>query len=224
MIKLIAIVGGVLLLSFVVVGGYRALSQPSSTSDTQSQPTVTPTMADSSSTSLSSFLTSQTDQQCTFTGTNGNSSGTLYVGNGKARGDFAITTNNVSIQSYMISDGTNMYVWMDGQGQGFTMSIAEMEQAGQTLAPELKNTLPIDTMGDHNCTSWTVDEQMFVVPTTVTFINPSALLEKLPSKEDLNAAVDQVKENGALNTAACAACNQLSGEQQTQCKQLAGCQ
>lgn len=223
MIKLIAIVGGVLLLSVVVFGGYRALSQPSS-SETQVETTITPTVSDSSATSLSSFLTSQTDQQCTFTGTNENSSGTLYVGNGKARGDFAITTNNLSVQSHMISDGTNMYVWMDGQGQGFTMSLSEMEQAGQNLSPELKNTLPIDNIGTHSCTPWTVDEQMFVVPTTVTFINPSALLEKLPSKENINAALDKVKENGALNTAACVACNQLSGDQQTQCKQMAGCQ
>lgn len=222
MIKLIAIVGGVVLLSLVAVGGYRALSQPSS-SETESQTMVTPTMADASATSFSSFLASETNQQCTFTGTNANSSGTLYIGNGKARGDFAVTTNNLSVQSHMISDGIDMYVWMDGQGQGFMMSISEMEQAGQNLAPELKNNLPIDNMGDYSCSPWTVDEQMFVVPTTVTFINPSALLEKLPSKEEINTMMEGVKENGALNTAACAACDRLSGDQQAQCKQLAGC-
>src|SRR3990167_2945471 len=60
-------------------------------------------------------------QKCVYT--DGQSSGTVYVANGKTRMDITTVANGANTGSHAIIDNETYYTWVDGQTSGFKFSI-----------------------------------------------------------------------------------------------------
>jgi hypothetical protein len=65
---------------------------------------------------------------------------------------------------------------------------------------------------NYKCEPWSGDDSLFVAPKDITFTDFSSMMPKA------GASGTMMDKN-----VKCAACNYLTGEQQTQCKQTLGC-
>ena len=126
--------------------------------------------ADTSGKSLKDLIALGVSQQCAFSQTvdNSSTSGTVFVGMGKMRGDFVSVASGQTVNAHMIADGQYTYTWIDGIAMGFKMSLdqtapASGTGANQTGSPDLNQKL------DYNCSAWTLDASKFTLPAGVTF-------------------------------------------------------
>lgn len=154
--------------------------------------------------SLKSLLGMSGTKKCTFMSTDnatvqGNTYlgvvGTVYVDNGKMRGEFSGFLNNARVSSYMITDSTTSYVWVDGQTTGYKMSLEKLTAADS--AAKQRGIDPNKNF-DFSCSNWSGDGSLFTTPTNVQFTDLSAMLEKaptggLPTKE-LTGACNSLQE------------------------------
>jgi len=150
--------------------------QPGATSPTVTQPapTITPTpQPQTSSQSLKALIMLGSSQKCQFS--DAGSTGTFYVANGKARGDFTTTADQKNVTSHMIMDGTTSYVWSDGQSQGVKMTI---DAAAQNSTGTQGKSVDANKKIDYRCEAWTADSAQFAMPSGVTFIDIKAMTPK----------------------------------------------
>lgn len=127
--------------------------------------------------SLRALLASGESQVCTFDETIADTptSGIVYVGGGQARTDFSATQQGTSMSVHIVSDGEDMYTWIDGMKDGFKASMtAEMPDAAR------QQGFDPDKSMEYHCQAWTVDESMFVKPADVNFRDMAALLKGAP--------------------------------------------
>jgi hypothetical protein len=135
--------------------------------------------------SLSDFFSLTGSKKCTFSDKSNNSSGTVYIGRGKMRGDFQSTDNDTTNSSHMINDGQYFYIWTDGQKGGYKISTETMKkQAAQvTMSPDNTETQPsagpvdMNQQADYSCGGWSVDTSMFILPQGVTFTDYSSMMQ-----------------------------------------------
>lgn len=114
-------------------------------------------------TSLRSLLAGVSPQKCTFD--NGQSIGTIYVANGKMRGDFESKTETVTAKSHMVISNSISYVWLDGMKQGYRMAFDDMAKGNSTQGQGIDADAKVAT----KCESWQANETVFTLPTDVTF-------------------------------------------------------
>ena len=98
------------------------------------------------------------------------SAGTVYIGGGKMRGDFATKVSGMTINSYMISREGYVYTWSDMMSQGMKMNVSTDGSAETTTQGAMDASAAVD----YHCAPWSVDDDKFMVPTTVTFTELSA--------------------------------------------------
>lgn len=176
---------------------------------TQSATTNQETQAESKS--LKDLFTSGVSQTCTFS-VGSESTGNVYVANGKMRGDFTVNAADKVITSHMISDGKTSYVWMDGEKTGFKMAF-DVSNASPVPEASASTTVDLNKKFDYNCTPSVSDASKFSLPTDVTFTDMSELkAPKIPA-----GGMD-------AKAAQCAACNQAPSGYQAQCKAALGCE
>ncbi len=186
------------------VGGYlllqnKSASKPAVIAKPQAVPTVSPEK------SLRELLSMGQAQQCTFT--EASTSGTVYIGDSKMRGDFATTQEGKAIASHVIMSGKSMNLWMDGAKTGFMMTIDPEEEKAEA---KNQQNIDLDKKGSYKCNAWTVDATKFMLPTNVTF-------------SDLSKMMKPAKTATGSGTNACAACDVLTGDEKTQCKSALKC-
>ncbi len=172
--------------------------------------------ANGASVSLKKLVEAGKPVKCTFSNNDASAvtNGTTYVANGKVKGEFDITskTNSQNYQGYMIVDGDMMYMWSSQMaGQGIKAKVTASAQAvveGQKPAINFEDNL------SYKCESWRVDEDMFKLPSGITFI-------------DINAAGGS---SGSIKgvvpsepSSQCAACDALDGSSRTQCRAALQC-
>ncbi len=141
--------------------------------------------------SLRSLLAIGKNVMCTFTSTAGgvNSSGTTYIGsNGDMSGNFSSTTSSGTIASHMVMKGGMSYAWSGNQG--VKMNIAEMN--ANSAKTSNGQSVDIDSQVDYKCEPWVRDESKFILPSSVTFMDLSAMMKmapgtSTPSGIDVNA-------------------------------------
>lgn len=136
---------------------------------------VTPPQATTSS--LKELIASGVAQKCVFTDEQVPSSGTVYIGNGKIRGDFYATANGEQKHIQMITDGTTMHTWFDGMTTGFKLSVAVPSAAG-TPAPA--QNIDLDKTLEYSCLPWTVEDSVFALPTAINFVDINAMGAGIP--------------------------------------------
>jgi hypothetical protein len=215
--KIAGLVIGILII-LLGVGGYFFLNNSSkkqapvvNTASQATSPSVSATQS-----SIKSLLASKTPKQCDFSDNVGTASftGTVYVADGKASGEFNVQTQAGPIVSHMISDGTNAYIWTGNTKQGFKFSLA----AATNAAGNTQNSQSVDVNKtfDFKCKDWSVDNSKFAIPTDVTF-TAFAIPNTSP-------AVGSIKTTTG-SSAACSACNSVpAGEQRTACLTALHCQ
>lgn len=202
-----------------LAGGYYVMSHmqaaPQAPSQTAAEtPTPQPSAAMEKA-SLKSFMTMVGDQQCQFNDTETGNSGTVYLNSGKMRGDFSSTVNGKPAATHMINDGTDAYIWMDDQATGFKTNLKTIEEmSGQT---GVQQSVDLNKQVDYKCTGWTPDPVKFAVPTEVKFQDMSKMLQ------DGLKMMPSGSPSAASNAQACAACDNLEGDQQAQCKRALKC-
>ncbi len=216
--KVLAVVIGVLIL-LLGIGGFFYLNRSSNKQmvketsvnqeKTQNQQTSSLTQA-----SIKSLLASKTPQECNFSDNSGAAkfTGTIFVANGKASGEFNIQAPSGPIVSHMVSDGTNAYVWTSMSKQGFKMALAEASSAAANNknagSPDVNKTF------DFKCQNWSLDNSKFTLPTDITF-------------STFNMPNTSPAAGGPTtgSPAACSACNSVpEGAQRTACLQALHCQ
>ena len=166
----------------------------------------------SSQSSLKSLLQAGKAQTCTFTDKQEGSdvSGKSYITNGKMRTDIESRTSGGIITTHMILDGNTSYTWGDGQKTGFKFTVNPDEvENSVTKTPNSNQAVDINKVIDYKCSSWTVDNSLFVPPSDVAFSDFSSMMQPT------------VGSQGSFNP--CAACENLSGEDKTSCRAALKC-
>lgn len=175
--------------------------------------------------SLFDLLSMAGSQKCTFS--DSNSSGTVYISDGKMRGDFQSQNEGKSGVSHMLNDGSYVYIWTDGQQNGYKMSLAvvKQQQAQITESPsnggsqaQPSQAVNMQQKSNYSCDPWSADSSMFTVPTNVTFTDYSSMMQGAGASTQQGS---QVKGSAAI----CAQCNQApAGSARNQCLAALHCE
>ena len=165
------------------------------TTKTQTMPA-----ADTESTSpmsLQTLLSLDVPQVCTFTDSHmgADTSGTVYVAGGKARGDFEVTAVGQTYHAHAVIEEETIYTWIDETKMAFALPLHG--EATSTAS----QTFDVTKNLNYVCTPWTADQTMFEKP---------ALDFKSTHAVDVSAN-------------ACAACDAVPEAYRAQCKAVAGC-
>lgn len=116
-------------------------------------------------------------QKCSFDDavTGGQASGTVYVGGGKVRTDFATQQGGQAVVGHSIVDGSTSYTWIDGMKDGFKVSVAAGAQ--QTGAAGGAQGIDMEAKMNYRCEPWTLDASKFAPPASVTFRDMSEMMQ-----------------------------------------------
>ena len=120
--------------------------------------------------SMRELVATNEPMRCTFAHVTeaADSSGEVFVADGKIRGNFKVKTSNetgTTFDAYMITDGKDSYVWSSVLPQGYKVAIKETEDTGG------QNGLDYNQKLNYSCTPWAKDVSFFVPPATVTFVS-----------------------------------------------------
>src|SRR6188508_1773076 len=99
-----------------------------STSTTQQTNSDTSTQTTAEPRSINDILAMGTNQKCTFS--DDGFSGTLYTSGGKARTDFTGSQDGSIVTSHTVITGSDVYIWIDGQANGFKTTTSALSQPG----------------------------------------------------------------------------------------------
>jgi hypothetical protein len=153
-----AYIGAGIGIIIIAAGAYLALGRGGGA------PAPEQSAATSTSSTLRELAASGSPQQCAFTSAN-NTKGTVYVAGGKVRGDFSAEVAGKAIAGHMIVADNTSYVWMDGMATGFKNSFEATAAASSTNSQGVNP----DERVSYDCSAWSEDPNLFVLPTTVTF-------------------------------------------------------
>lgn len=99
------------------------------------------------------------------------SSGTVYISDGKIRADFSSNTEMGNVKSSMIADGGYIYTWSSMIPQGFKAKITEEGEAQEVLfGIQAGAGIEPDSGYQYSCQQASVDASLFAVPADVDFI------------------------------------------------------
>lgn len=173
-------------------------------------PTVTLTQG-----SLKSLLMAGKSEVCTFSNSVSSVqvSGTVYVANGKIRGDFKSSGPGNAVTGHMIVDSQYSYVWTDQSTQGIKMAL---NSATQNPNPNAKSSSPdLNQSYQYTCQPFTATGSTFTIPTNITFQTIT-----IPSGAPTGAAANP-QTTGNM----CAACDNIpAGPSRDSCKTQLHCQ
>lgn len=214
------IIAGIVIVIVIIAGVFLVTRNKGGNSEVASndQAASGASAVSTESMSLKSLMASGSgSRKCTFkTEDNGTtSSGTVYTGDGKMRGDFEYTANGKPTASHMIYDGNMTYYgWSDGTQQGFKMKFDPQEVAAAKNNTQQGAVDPNKNF-DFNCSKWSVDNSKFDLPSEINFME----LPDLSGAMQGNSQTSQPMDSKELQKQIC---NSLSGTAKEQC--LAGTQ
>jgi hypothetical protein len=176
---------------------------------------------------LTALLAQNIPQECTFSmGSNGTENfGTVYLANGKMRVDAQVRINGGPLEhSYMLNDGTDIYVWGDKMPQGVKMSVSSAQAQPPTGgSPTPASVVDPNQEVAYDCLPNVPTGDMFMAPSTVTFTDLSAMMQG--SVSATGAATNPAAGGGdatSLKASQCAACSQ-AGDGADACRQALNC-
>lgn len=163
--------------------------------------------------SMKELIAMGKSQKCVFSEPQSSTGGTIYIADGKVRGDFTSQNQGANVSGHMIVDGTTVYTWMDGMNQGFKTSFNPTGEQGQG---DTQQGLSPDKKTDYKCEKWSADESFFAMPAGVTFSDMSAMMQ---------GTVKATANPNAMptKTAQCKACDMAPEPQRTQCREALNC-
>lgn len=205
-IAVVVIAGGAFLLTHRRSNNQADVSSTSTTNGSNSSDSTNNSEV---SGTIQSLFASGGSKMCTYKSNPGaeyESSGVVYVANGKIRTDYTGKGANGEVQSgHLISDGTTGYMWNDQANSGIKMPFAQYNTASNT-APNGHST-DYENKYDFHCQGWLADNSKFEVPTGVQFSEMPAM----PSSTNGTSEVDQQR---AIRQAVC---NNMPEPDKSQC-------
>jgi len=196
--------------------GYALMNRP----ETSSPPSPSGAMIDeltqeNTPASLRELMQVTANQMCTFSDED-DSSGTIYVGGGKMRGDFT-SVSEIETGTHMVSDSANIYMWFDEAPDGFKVSLADIEKFTD-FGEDGQKSVDLDQSMDFECSPWAVDNSVFDLP-NIEFNDFGAMVQGAGN------VIEGDTTEGDSDTRAiqCGACDSLPGDASTQCRQALGC-
>ncbi|MBP9669515.1 MAG: hypothetical protein KBE09_04475 [Candidatus Pacebacteria bacterium] len=111
---------------------------------------------------------------CSYERVSGNvrSSDTLYISNGKIRGEFRTTTSGVSKNTISYYDGSALYTWTEGTALGTKSSVRSAADIAMLIPANLTQGVVLGTALNNvswDCHTWKVDATLLGTPKGVTF-------------------------------------------------------
>jgi hypothetical protein len=188
------------------------------------QSSVSPSASAESDTrvTLKDLFASSKNQKCTFSDSSSGSSGTVYITGNKMRGDFSSTVHGQTVISHMIVDNQISYVWSDASTQGVKLSYEKIEQLTTATASAQssgsKMPISLDQKVSYQCEAWISDPAVLSLPSTVKFIDFSSLIPQIKASGSASGAATIDSKS-----AACQACDQLTGATRDQCRKALSC-
>ncbi len=185
----------------------------------------------SQQTTLKALLAAGTNQTCTFTSqtAESSSSGEVYIGGGKMRGDFTSVAAGKTTMSHLVVSNGIAYLWIDQPLQGFRMSFDSMNGKNGS-------SMDANATTDYKCQPWNAIETKFDLPAGVNFQDMSAMIEqaaKMQAQTGANAEVSAPAAGTPTGAGAsaqtyaeqqCAACNAIpDATAKAQCKASFDC-
>jgi hypothetical protein len=200
----------ILVLIVGVYGAYRVYKHFKRISAPAAQTQTTATQSGAPSTTLGSLkdlMLKGIPQTCTYK--SDKSQGTLYMDGGKVRGDIStdVEVDGKTTESHIIIADKAIYMWSDGRNVGYKMVYdpnATPAPAG-TKTTNASGALDPNTQMNYSCSAWIADSSKFTLPTNVTFSSLS-----IPSQ------TTGAPTTGG-NASQCSYCNNLTGDEKTQC-------
>ena len=180
------IIIGVVVAVLVIGGGYWFFGREASLTTSPS--------------TMNQLLASADPLECAYTQNNdqADTTGTLYVADGKVRGDFTIQTKASAgvaaqkLDSHLVTDGKQVLLWP-------LTSQAPTQGVLINVDPTKKDQVNLDQTFDAVCKPWVKDDAKFAAPTDVQFTDV-AVLEKAFS-DQAAAAQAEVESAGTTTTA-----------------------
>lgn len=209
--KAIYITSGIIaigIVGFFVIQGIK--NRPSVNIEEQLKANTITTYKSSIKTLLN---TTYQPQKCFFSDPEleGTMSGTLFVVNGKMRGEFSVLVSGKTVYSHMIIQNNTITLWTDGMPRGFKMQLSETEK------PENQGkVINANREYDYVCEEWQEDPTMFNTPKNITFGN----VNSMPSN---TAQEGETINETELHNAKCAICDKLPESSKNQCRASFNC-
>ncbi len=159
----------------------------------------------STATSLKDLLTKGSAQTCTFT--TEKSKGTVYIDGKKMRQDFEVVVDDKTMKSHVIVIDNTFYSWEEGGKTGIKMAFdpnaTSPPAAGDPNAGP-NGSFDTETNMDYKCSPGVVSSNIFSLPNDITFNSFDIPSEDIPS-------------DSSSSSSQCAYCNNLTGDDKTQC-------
>lgn len=148
-------------------------------------------------------------QKCTY------DKGTIYVADGKMRGDFSSIDEGVTTNGHTIVDGNTSYFWTEGETTGFktTFNLDATPQAESRDTPVSSDIDPVQPE-NYVCEPWVVKSDVFTLPSSVEFKDLNSMIPTMAPY----AGTSEQKQNG------CSYCDMLSGDDKSQCLSAMKCE
>lgn len=161
--------------------------------------------------SLKQLMAVTSSQKCIVSSEteNSHSEGTVFIANGKMRGDFAIAAASTTITSHMISDGKTMNGWSDQSAMGFTFSMDQTVGATTTT----QQAVDVNSNYNYKCEDWREDGSKFELPKNIEFKDFSAMQTQLQGTANLKM---NASANTDIKAAQCKVCEQ-TGSNKAEC-------
>ncbi|GEM_PF-2052152 len=144
---------------------------------------VTTTAGDTTATdqgegTLRSLLATGRDMRCVYIFGNDSVSttATIYFSGNTLRGDFSINSDTAATSdTHILQTDTHMYSWSGTQG---IKIVVENTNAGNTTTSSpMGSYVDLDAQINYNCEPWKKDAKLFSVPTEVSFIDMSTMMQ-----------------------------------------------
>jgi hypothetical protein len=228
------IIIAVVVVVLLIGGGYLFLGK-SHMSSSQSADNANPQNESkgmsSGKKSLSDFFSMKGTLKCTFSDQTNSGSGTVYVGSGKMRGDFQSQVNGTQSQTHMVNDGTYVYIWTEGQKNGYKMSLdsvkseaSQVKVSGTPTAVKPQG-MNMNRQSNYSCSPWVVNASLFTVPSDITFVDYSSMMQGAGASNGTATQPGSAATATHGNPAMCAQCNQApAGAARNQCLTALKCQ
>lgn len=164
--------------------------------------------------SLRDLMAMSGSQHCTYSDPTTNSSGEVYVADGRVRGDFTTSIEDKTISAHTISDTSAVYVWTDDSNTGFKTDLTSLEDMseGQLPSADTSNAVDINKQLNFSCRAWSTDNSKFSLPEGINFDSYDDVMKSVFDESDPESKSVQ-----------CATCDSLPDDAQNQCRELLGC-
>ncbi len=231
-----------MLAAIVVLGGgaFYYLSNKSVSSDNVAPIAKTAATSEpQNGTSLKDLLAKTEPTKCTVTTSSdlSDSSGIVYISNGKMRSDFSNTMKSGPLSgkvqvAHMIVDTEISYMWGEGMMKnGIKMAKKDMldvkPQEGNS--PQNQAAIDMNEKSDYKCKGWKADTAMFIPPSDIEFQDMGAMIKSMPRMETpstngsgIGAAAVPTGMTAEQLAQMCGACDS-AGDGKVQCRAALGC-